>query len=139
MNTECTATQLEFQGLGRRKVCVDFEGGYVSSDGGAVLLHAIDKRLKLTERLQACFTDYRNPKFTEHHLLELIRQRIYGITLAYEDLNDHDDLLRDPLFALLSGKRDVQGENRRRSSDKGKALASSSTLNRLEPYARVVK
>jgi hypothetical protein len=124
--------QLEFQGLGRRTVHVDFDGGHVSSDGGAVLLRAIDDRLRLTERLASCFTDYRNPGFTEHRLSELLRQRIYGIALAYEDLNDHDDLLRDPLLALLSGKQDVQGQRRKRASDTGKMLASSSTLNRLE-------
>lgn len=132
METQCTGMQLEFQGLGRRNVFVDFTGGHVSSDGGALLLRAIDERLHLTERLVSCFADYRNPGFTEHRLLELLRQRIYGIALAYEDLNDHDDLMRDPLLALLSGKRDVEGQGRRRASDKGKALASSSTLNRLE-------
>lgn len=94
MNTQCTGMQLEFQGLGRRNVFVDFARGHVSSDGGALLLRAIDERLRLTERLVSCFTDYRNPEFTEHRLLELLRQRIYGIALAYEDLNDHDDLMR---------------------------------------------
>jgi hypothetical protein len=132
MDTQCTEIQLEMQGLGRRKVHLDFNGGHVSSDGGALLLRAVDDRLKLTERFAACFTDYRQPRLVEHSVLELVRQRTYGIDLAYEDLNDHDDLLRDPLLALLSGKRDVEGQNRRRASDKGKALASSSTLNRLE-------
>lgn len=132
MKTECTPLQLEFQGLGRRAVCADFEGGHVSSDGGAVLLRALDDRLGLTRRFAACFTDHRDPELIEHSTLELLRQRIYGIALAYEDLNDHDDLQRDPLLALLAGKRDVEGRERKRASDLGKALASSKTLNRLE-------
>jgi hypothetical protein len=124
--------QLEFQGLGRRAVCADFEGGHVSSDGGAILLHAVDERLGLTQRFASCFTDHRDPELIEHSVLEMLRQRVYGIALAYEDLNDHDDLQRDPLLALLSGKRDVEGQGRKRASDVGKALASSKTLNRLE-------
>ena len=132
MKTKCTSIQLGFQGLGRRSVYADFEGGHVSSDGGAVLLRALDERLGLTERFAACFTDHRDPELIEHRALELLRQRVYGIALAYEDLNDHDDLQRDPLLALLTGKRDVEGQHRKRASDQGKALASSSTLNRLE-------
>jgi len=132
MKTECTAEQLEFQGLGRRKVYADFDGGHVSSDGGAVLLRAVDERLRVTERFAACFVDHRQPHLIEHSARELLRQRAYGIALAYEDLNDHDDLLRDPLLALVTGKGDVEGRHRKRASDQGKALASSSTLNRLE-------
>jgi hypothetical protein len=132
MKTECTSIQLEFQGLGRRNVYVDFEGGHVSSDGGAVLLRALDERLGLTQRFASCFTDHREKDLIEHSTLEMLRQRVYGIALAYEDLNDHDDLQRDPLLALLAGKRDIEGQHRKRASDQGKALASSSTLNRLE-------
>ena len=68
----------------------------------------------------------------EHSVSELVRQRVYGIALGYEDLNDHDQLRQDPLLALLSGKRDVEGEHRRREQDRGKAGAGKSTLNRLE-------
>jgi hypothetical protein len=123
---------LEFQGLGRRKVQAAFDGGHISSDGGALLLRELDTRLQITQRLAACFADHRHPDLIEHSVLELLRQRIYGVALGYEDLNDHDDLMRDPLLALALGKRDAEGENRRRARDKGKALASSSTLNRLE-------
>lgn len=130
--TECTSVQLEFQGVGRRAVSVAFDGGHVSSDGGAVLLRATDERLGLLERFAACFTDHRKSELIEHSLLSLLRQRVYGLAQGYEDLNDHDDLMRDPLMALLSGKRDVEGQGRRRAADQGKALASSSTLNRLE-------
>jgi hypothetical protein len=132
MQTECTPAQLEFQGLGRRTVQGAFDGGPISSDGGAVLLRELDARLGVTERLAACFTDYRDPDRIDHSVAELLRQRIYGLALGYEDLNDHDDLMRDPLLALSVGKRDVEGQARCRARDRGKALASSSTLNRLE-------
>ena len=132
MNTECSAVQLEFQGLGKRKVQGAFDGGHISSDGGALLLRELDLRMGITERLASCFTDYRHEDFVEHSVLELLRQRVYGIALGYEDLNDHDDLARDPLLALAVGKRDPEGQDRRREQDQGRALASDSTLNRLE-------
>lgn len=132
MKTECTSVQLEFQGLGRRKVQASFDGGHISSDGGVVLLREMDARLKLTERLAECFTDYRRQDAIEHSVLELVRQRVYGLALGYEDLNDHDDLKRDPLLAVALDKCDPEGKERRCEKDRGKALASSSTLNRLE-------
>ncbi len=132
MKTKCTQSQLEFQGLGKRKVQAAFDGGHISSDGGALLLREMDARLGLTERLAECFTDHRNPDAIEHSVTALLRQRIFGIALGYEDLNDHDDLMRDPLLALALGKTDAEGHTRRRAQDRGKPLASSSTLNRLE-------
>ncbi len=132
MKTACTPVQIEFKGLGRRKVQGAFDGGHISSDGGAVLLREVDARLGITGRLAGCFTDHRDPDRVEHSVLDLVRQRVYGIALGYEDLNDHDDLKWDPLLALVLGKRDVEGKARRREADRGKALASSSTLNRLE-------
>lgn len=132
MKTECTSAQIEFQGLGRRRVEAAFDGGHLSSDGGALLLREVDARLGLTRRLAACFTDHRDRNLVEHSVLALVRQRVYGLALGYEDLNDHDDLMRDPLLAVALGKRDVEGKDRRRASDRGKALASKSTLNRLE-------
>lgn len=132
MQTECTPGRMEFQGLGRRKVEGAFDGGAISSDGGAVLLRETDVRWGITERLAACFTDHRAANLIEHRVLELVRQRVYGLALGYEDLNDHDDLMRDPLLALSVGKRDVEGQTRLREQDRGKALASSKTLNRLE-------
>ena len=132
MQTECTGGQIEFKGLGRRKVQAAFDGGHISSDGGALLLREVDERLGVTRRFAGCFTDHRNPGRIEHSVLELTRQRVVGLALGYEDLNDHDDLLRDPLLALALGKTDLEGRARRREADQGKALASSSTLNRLE-------
>jgi len=132
MKTECTPSQMEFQGLGRRKVVAAFDGGHISSDGGALLLRETDERFGITSQLASCFTDHRDSDLIEHDVMELLRQRIYGIALGYEDLNDHDDLMRDPLLAVALGKADPEGKERRRKSDVGKALASSSTLNRLE-------
>ena len=132
MKTQCTPTQMEFQGLGRRKVQAAFDGGHITSDGGALLLRETDARFGITDRLATCFSDHRDPDRIEHSVLELVRQRVYGLALGYEDLNDHDDLLRDPLLALTLGKQDVEGKHRRRKRDQGKALASSSTLNRVE-------
>lgn len=132
MKTECNSDQLDFQPLGGRVVQASFDGGHLSSDGGALLLRDMDARLGLTRRLAGCFTDHRDPELIEHSVLELLRQRVYGVALGYEDLNDHDDLLRDPLLALTVGKGDLEGRDRHRASDQGKVLASSSTLNRLE-------
>ena len=132
MKTQCKPIQMEFQGFGRRKVRVAFDGGHISSDGGVLLMQETDRRLGITEGLAGCFTDYRCEELIEHTVHQMVRQRIYGMGLGYEDLNDHDDLMRDPLFGVVVGKRDPQGNDRRRGCDRGKALASSSTLNRLE-------
>lgn len=132
MTTECIAARLEFQGVNRRSVFAAFDGGHLSSDGGALLLREVDARFGITRRLAQCFTDHRHQDLIEHSMEELLAQRLYGLALGYEDLNDHDELMRDPLLALSLGKTDVEGHTRRRTADKGKALASSSTLNRLE-------
>ena len=132
MRTECTPVQIEFKGLGRRRVQGGFDGGHISTDGGAVLLREVDLRWGIMERPAGCFSDYRDRALIEHSVLDLVRQRVYGIALGYEDLNDHDDLKWGPLLALALCKGDVEGKARRRQRDRGKALASSSTLNRLE-------
>lgn len=132
MITECTPVQMEFQGLGKRKVVASFDGGHLSSDGGALLLRELDSRLNITDRFAACFTDYRDAELVEHTLPTLLRQRIFGLALGYEDLNDHDRLRLDPLIALASGREDIEGKERLHDADRGKPLASPSTLNRLE-------
>ena len=132
MNTECSPTQLEFHALGSREVVGRFDGGRITSDGGGLLLREVDQRLGLLGRLAACFTDYRNPNSVEHSVHSLVAQRVYGLALGYEDLNDHDVLRADSVLALLAGKRDVTGEDRERDRDQGYPLAGSSTLNRLE-------
>ncbi|WP_419625675.1 transposase, partial [Thiolapillus sp.] len=132
MNTECKPEQLEFQSLGRREVIGRFDGGRITSDGGGLLLREVDQRIGLLDRLAACFTDHRNPESIEHSVRDLVAQRVYGLALGYEDLNDHDDLRKDSTLALLVGKRDLTGEQRVRKQDRGNPLAASSTLNRLE-------
>jgi hypothetical protein len=132
MTTECNPAQLEFHALGRREVVGRFDGGRITSDGGGLLLREVDARIGLMRRLAGCFVDYRNAESVEHSVQSLVAQRVYGLALGYEDLNDHDVLRADSLLALLVGKSDVTGEGRVRDRDKGCPLAASSTLNRLE-------
>src|SRR3954454_18245526 len=132
MTTDCNAAYLDFPMLGRREVLADFDGGDISSDGGALLLRETPRLTGLTRQFAACFDDHRDPDRIEHTVEELVSQRVYGLALGYEDLNDHDDLRRDPLLAAVLGKDDPSGKARRRQRDRGKALAGKSTLNRLE-------
>jgi len=132
VNTECTDEQLEFQGLGRRRVVADFGAGHTSSDGGLLLLREVSERTGVLQRLARCFTDYRDQDLIEHRVDELLAQRIFGLCLGYEDLNDHDVLRDDALLAAAVGKQDPEGKQRRRKRDHGHALAGKSTLNRLE-------
>ncbi len=132
LTTQCTPEQLEFHALGRRAVVGRFNGGRISSDGGGTLLREADLRIGLTARMAACFRDFRNPLSVEHSVRTLIAQRIYGVALGYEDLNDHDVVRSDSVLAMLVGKVDVLGAHRVRERDRGYPLASSSTLNRLE-------
>jgi hypothetical protein len=111
----------------------NFDGGHLTSDGGGVLiLREIEAHTGLLKRLAACFEDRRNPELIEHTVPQLLAQRIHGLVLGYEDLNDHDGLRHDPGHALAAGKEDLLGLDRRDARDRGKALASSATLNRLE-------
>jgi hypothetical protein len=130
--TECTQSSFSFAPLYRREVVAEFDGGDITTDAGGLLLREVDRRLRLTQRLAGCFTDYRRPDLVEHTVPELVAQRVYGLALGYEDLNDHDQLRADPLLAVLLGKAEPQGSNRRRPQDQGKAGAGKSTLNRLE-------
>ena len=132
MSAHCTPSKLEFGRFFNRQVTARFDGGRMSSDGGAIVLREVEQTLNLFERLTQCFTDYRNPRRCEHRTWELLAQRIYGIALGYEDLNDHDRLRFDSVLALLCDKPDVVGSQRKRRRDVGVPLAGSSTLNRLE-------
>lgn len=132
VETQCNQKSFEFSKHFRRRVSARFDGGPISSDGGAVLLRETDRRLKLLERLAGCFRDRRDPARCEHSVSALVSQRVYGLALGYEDLNDHDQLRHDPLLAMAAGKADPTGAGRRRERDRGKALAGKSTLNRLE-------
>jgi len=132
MATECNQQSFEFHALGRRNVVARFNGGRITSDGGALLLRETDRLTGIIHQFSTCFTDYRDPDRVEHTVEELVAQRIYALALGYEDLNDHDDLRHDPLLAVLAGKKDPLGSKRRGQKDRGKALAGKSTLNRLE-------
>jgi hypothetical protein len=129
--TDCKQHQFEFQGLGKRKVVADFSGGHLSSDGGTLLLREVDGLLGVSRRLSHCFTDQRDARWVQHELTTLIAQRVHGIALGYEDVNDHERLRLDPLFAASCGRTDLLGEQRV-GEDEGKPLAGKSTLNRLE-------
>ena len=132
MVTECNARTFEFHGLFGREVVARFDGGRVSSDGGGLLLREVDDRFGFIERFAGCFTDHRDPEIIEHPLADLLKQRVFGLCLGYEDLIDHDTLRHDPLLAVLVGKADPEGAERKNPRDRGKALAGKSTLNRLE-------
>ena len=120
--TECTQSSFDLQAHFSREVIARFDGGTMTSDAGAVLLRETDRRLNLAPRLAACFEDHRQPWLVSHTVKEMVAQRLYGLALGYEDLNDHDQLREDPLLAVLSGKARV-GEQ---------PLAGKSTLNRME-------
>jgi len=130
--TDCKEQPLLFQDLGSRQVVADFSGGTLSSDGGVLLLRQVDASLGLTHRLAQCFSDARRQVYVDHSLQQLLAQRLYGLALGYEDLNDHQRLRLDPLLAAACDKRDPLGEDRFNPAHRGVALAGASTLNRLE-------
>jgi hypothetical protein len=130
--TECSASQLEFEGFNSRRVVGAFDGGRITSDGGVLLLREVAERSGLIRKFTSCFTDHRDADLIEHTVESLIAQRVYGLGCGYEDLNDHDTLRDDPLLAMAAGKADPLGQDRIRERDRGHALAGKSTLNRLE-------
>lgn len=119
--TECNQSEFGFEASGRREIVARFDGGTISSDGGALLLRQTDKRLNLLPRLAECFLDGRNQDLIEHSILEMLSQRIYGLALGYEDLNDQEQLRKDPVFGILAGREELD-----------QPLAGKSTLNRME-------
>jgi DDE family transposase len=125
MQTECTPAWFEFPALEGRHVVAAFDGGAITSDAGALLLGQTDRAIRLTERFAACFTDTRAAELVEHQVETMVMQRVVGIALGYEDLNDHDELRHDPVLAVLASKLEAQ------RSDCA-PLAGKSTLNRLE-------
>jgi hypothetical protein len=119
--TECTQTSFGFQGHNRREVTAQLDGSTLTSDAGGLLLRETDRHLNLLGRLGACFLDGRDPARTRHRVREMVAQRVYGLALGYEDLNDHEQLRQDPVLKLLAGKEELE-----------QPLAGKSTLNRLE-------
>jgi Transposase DDE domain group 1 len=125
MQTECTAELFAFPPVENRQVVAAFDGGSITSDGGALLLGAADRAIGMIGRFAACFRDTRDQELIEHSVETLVLQRVVGIALGYEDLIDHDELRHDPILATLSGKLTAK------RSDCA-PLAGKSTLNRLE-------
>ena len=119
--TECNQSEFGFEASGRREIVARFDGGTISSDGGAFLLRQTDKRLNLLPRLAQCFLDGRNQDLIEHSIQEMLSQRVYGLALGYEDINDHEQLRKDPVFGILAGREELD-----------EPLAGKSTLNRME-------
>ena len=121
MQTECSAERSMFGRVEGRSVVAEFDGGALTSDAGGLLLGAADRRLDLVRRIARCFRDARDPRLVEHSVATLIGQRVFGIALGYEDLNDHDELRHDPLAGKLEARREDCAP-----------VAGKSTLNRLE-------
>ncbi len=119
--TECNQTAFGFEAHFSRRVVAQFDGQTMTTEGGALLLRETDRRVGLLGRVARCFSDARDPQRIEHPLEELLAQRLYALALGYEDLNDHEELRRDPLLVLLAGKREIE-----------EPLAGKSTLNRME-------
>jgi hypothetical protein len=119
--TECNQSSFGFEALGSREIVARFDGGTISSDGGSLLLRQTDRRLNLLPRLAECFLDGRNQNLVDHSIQEMLSQRVYGLALGYEDLNDHEQLRHDPVFGILAGREELQ-----------QPLAGKSTLNRME-------
>lgn len=125
MRTECIADLFGFAPVEGRRVEASFDGGMITSDAGGLLLGATDRAIGLIDRFARCFTDHRAPELIEHQVRTLVGQRVFGLALGYEDLNDHDHLRHDPLLAVLLGKLEAK------RSDCA-PIAGKSTLNRLE-------
>ena len=125
MPTECNPALFRFPPVEGRPVVASFDGGAITSDAGALLLGQTDRAIRLTERFAACFADTRTAELVEHQVETMVMQRVVGIALGYEDLNDHDELRRDPVLAVLASKLQAQRSDCAR-------LAGKSTLNRLE-------
>lgn len=119
--TECSGYELRLDGVGRRELVARFDGGRISSDGGALLLHAAERRTGIVGRFASCFVDHRDAARVAHTAADLARQRVFGLCLGYEDLSDHDRLRDDPLLGAIAGKRSGSSP-----------LAGKSTLSRLE-------
>jgi Transposase DDE domain group 1 len=121
--TECNQERIEFASTsGTRQIVAEFSGGTITSDAGSLLLNETDTKMNLLARFSQCFTDRRSPLLIEHTMEQMLRQRVYGLALGYEDLNDHDLLRLDPLLAVLAGKAEPGTD----------LLAGKSTLNRME-------
>ena len=112
MATECSAEQFDFGTVEGRAVEAAFDAGLVTSDAGALLLGATDRAIRMMDRFASCFHDVRRADLIEHGVATLVGQRVFGIALGYEDLNDHDELRHDPLMARFVEDRIERLEKR---------------------------
>jgi hypothetical protein len=126
--TECTQSSFEFVGAWSRSVMACVDGGKITSHAGGLLLREVDRCIGLLNRLSKCFLDGRQQSRVRHSVREMVSQRVYGLALGYEDLNDHEQLREDPLLMLLAGSADAESP-----------LSGKSTLNRLELAGESVK
>src|SRR5262249_36072265 len=110
MPTDCNPDLFGFAAVGRREVVAAFDGGAITSDAGALLLGATDRAIGMMRRFAACFDDRRRAELIEHEVVTLVGQRVFGIALGYEDLNDHDELRHDPIMAVLADKPQARRE-----------------------------
>src|ERR1700756_6037410 len=111
MPTECSADWFGFAPVEGREVVAAFDAGAITSDAGALLLGATDRAIKMMDRFASCFHDVRRRELIEHEVVTLVGQRVFGIALGYEDLNDHDELRHDPIMAVLAGKLEARRED----------------------------
>ncbi len=118
MSPQCSDQTFLFDGVIGRELRARFDAGPVSSDGGVILLSDTDRRLGLLSRFAACFADHRVAARVQHDVEQLVRQRVFGLCLGYEDVSDHDLLRTDPLLAAVCGSEE--------------SLAGKSTLSRVE-------
>lgn len=119
--TKCNQIPLQFSSVKKRKVQVEFDGKEITSDAGVILLAEADKKIDLLSKLALRIPDNRRPASCDHSILGMLRQRVYGVALGYEDLNDHDYLRKDKAFQTAVGQDEP--------------LASSATLCRFENTA----
>ena len=125
MPAHCNPDRFHFEAVSGRRVEAAFDGGVVTSDAGGLLMGLCWKALSLPRRFAACFFDKRDPDLIEHSVETLLRKRVMGLAMGYEDLNDHDVLRHDPVPALLAEKLEASRKD-------CAPVAGKSTLNRLE-------
>ena len=132
--TECTQSSFEFAGAWSRSVTARFDGGKITSHAGGLLLREVERRIGLLSRLSECFLDGRDQTRVRHSVREMLSQRVYGLALGYEDLNDHEQLREDPLLMLLAGSADagepVGGQKHAESSGIGWSSGRRKTATR---------
>ena len=125
--TQCNQESLEFHPLEKREVRGQFDGGAITTDAGGLLRREVEKRTRIIAQFAGWFRDHRKAERIEPGVKELVAQRVYGLALGYEDLNDHQELRRDPLLAVLAEKPDPTGEKRVRERDQGDLLPENCT------------